>query len=165
MPHRGLHAEKGKLDPESDIKNIGARGCPGHRSFLRMLIKGSKQINWKFAEERPGIEQHCHSEPVRFPGVGIPIEFRAIYRHPFVGDGFPVPRNSETCMGRDGKPVPYDAFTVGPPNSNLSATKRKGLRAGNLPHENRCAQASAHSRRRFYTRMKPAMITSRIMRV
>ena len=120
MPHRGLHAEKGKLDPESDIKNIGARGFPGHRSFLRMLIKGSKQINWKFAEERPGIEQHYHSEPVRFPGVGLPIEFRAIYRHPFVGDGFPVPRNSETCLGRDGKPVPYDAFTVGPTNSNFS---------------------------------------------
>ena len=32
-----------------------------------------------------GIEQHCHSEPVLFPGVGISIEFWAIYRHPFVG--------------------------------------------------------------------------------
>ena len=31
----------------------------------------------------------------------------------------PVPRNSETCMGRDGKPVPYDAFTVGPTNSQF----------------------------------------------
>ena len=61
-----------------------------------------------------------HSEPVRFPGVGISIEFRAIYRHPFVGNGFPVPRNSETCLGRDGEPVPYDAFTVGPSNSILS---------------------------------------------
>ena len=37
----------------------------------------------------------------------------------FVGDGSPVPRNSETCMGRDGKPVPYDAFTVGPTNSQF----------------------------------------------
>ena len=25
-------------------------------------------------------------------------------------------------MGRDGKPVPYDAFTVGPTNSNLSVS-------------------------------------------
>ena len=31
----------------------------------------------------------------------------------------PVPRNSETCLGWDGKPVPYDAFTVGPSNSIL----------------------------------------------
>ena len=42
-----------------------------------------------------------------------------IFRHPFVGDGFPVPRNSQTCMGRDGEPVPYDALTVSPSNSNL----------------------------------------------
>ena len=66
-------------------------------------------------------EQHCHSEPVRTTDLGISIEFGTIYRHPFVGDGFPVLRNSETCVGRDGKPVPYDAFTVGPTNSNLSA--------------------------------------------
>ena len=38
----------------------------------------------------------------------------------FVGDGFPVPRNSQTHMGRDGKPVPYEAFTIGPSNSNLT---------------------------------------------
>ena len=25
----------------------------------------------------------------------------------FVGDGFPVPPNSQTHIGRDGKPVPY----------------------------------------------------------
>ena len=68
---------------------------------------------------QPAADQlRCHSEPVLFPGVGISIDFRAIYRHPFVGDGFPVPRNSETRMGRDGKPVPYDAFTVGPTNSS-----------------------------------------------
>ena len=73
----------------------------------------------EFVEERRGIEQHCHFEPVRTTLVGISIEFRAVHRHPFVGDGFPVPRNSETRMGRDGKPVPYDAFTVGPTNSNL----------------------------------------------
>ena len=35
----------------------------------------------KFVEERPGIEQHCHSEPVRTTFVGISIEFRATYRH------------------------------------------------------------------------------------
>ena len=39
----------------------------------------------EFAEESRRIEQHCHSEPVRFPGVGISIEFQAAYRHPFVG--------------------------------------------------------------------------------
>ena len=52
-------------------------------------------------------------------GVAISIEFKIAHRHPFVGDGFPVPRNSETRMGRDGKPVPYDAFTVGPTNSQF----------------------------------------------
>ena len=61
-----------------------------------------------------------HSEKVAHYFVGISIEFRTIYRHPFVGDGFPVPRNSETCMGRDGKPVPYDAFMVGPTNFQFS---------------------------------------------
>ena len=78
-----------------------------------------KQTNWEFAEGSAprttlSFRTSAHT------GVGIPIEFRAIYRHPFVGDGFPVPRNSETCLGRDGKPVPYDAFTVGPTNSNFS---------------------------------------------
>ena len=29
-------------------------------------------VKLEFDEERPGIEQHCHSEPVRFPGVAIP---------------------------------------------------------------------------------------------
>ena len=64
--------------------------------------------------------------PVRLSGTGGSthsphgIEFRTIYRHPFVGDGFPVPRNPETCLGRDGKPVPYDAFTVGPTNSSFT---------------------------------------------
>ena len=38
-----------------------------------------------FGGRSQGIEQHCHSEPVLFPGVGISIEFWAIYRHPFVG--------------------------------------------------------------------------------
>ena len=66
--------------------------------------------------------------PVRLSGTGGSthsphgIEFRTIYRHPFVGDGFPVPRNPETCLGRDGKPVPYDAFTVGPSNSHFPAS-------------------------------------------
>ena len=27
-----------------------------------------------------------------------------------VGDGFPVPRNSEICMGWDGKPAPYEVW-------------------------------------------------------
>ena len=27
--------------------------------------------NLEFAEGSQGVEQHCHSEPVRFPGVGI----------------------------------------------------------------------------------------------
>ena len=71
-------------------------------------------------------EQHCHLRTSAHYFVGISIEFRTIYRHPFVGDGFPVPRNLETCMGRDGKPVPYDAFTVGPPNSNLSLSFLSG---------------------------------------
>ena len=35
----------------------------------------------EFADERPGIEQHCHSEPVRTTFVGISIEFRTAYRH------------------------------------------------------------------------------------
>ncbi len=39
----------------------------------------------EFAEEKLGIEQHCHSEPVRFPGVGSSIEFQEAYRHPSVG--------------------------------------------------------------------------------
>ena len=51
-----------------------------------------------------------HSEPFRFPGVGISIEFRAIYRHPFVGNGFPVPRSSETCLGRDLETRPLRCF-------------------------------------------------------
>ena len=51
-----------------------------------------------------------HSEKVAHYFVGISIVFRPIYRHPFVGDGFPVPRISETCMGRDGKPVPLRCF-------------------------------------------------------
>ena len=84
--------------------------------------------NLEFAEGSQGVEQHCHLRTSAPASVGISIEFRAIYRHPFVGDGFPVPRNSETCMGRDGKPVPYDAFTVGPTNSNLRTTER--YRAG-----------------------------------
>ena len=45
-------------------------------------------------------------------GVGISIDFRALYRHPFVGDGFPVPWNLKTRMGWDGKPVPYDAVRL-----------------------------------------------------
>ena len=43
--------------------------------------------------------------------------------------------------------------------------KRKGWGREIFRTKKSCAQASAHSRRRFYTRMKPAMITSRIMRV
>ena len=74
----------------------------------------------EFVEVSACTEQHCHLRTSAHYFVGISIEFRTIYRHPFVGDGFPVPRNLETCMGRDGKPVPYDAFTVGPSNSNLS---------------------------------------------
>ena len=33
----------------------------------------------------------------------------------FVGDGFPVPRNSQTHMGQDGKPVPYEENRYGVP--------------------------------------------------
>ena len=32
-------------------------------------------------KESQGIEQHCHSEPVLFPGVGISIELQATHRH------------------------------------------------------------------------------------
>ena len=35
----------------------------------------------EFAEGNQGIEQHCHSEPVRTTFVGISIEFRTAYRH------------------------------------------------------------------------------------
>ena len=43
-------------------------------------------------------------------------------------------------MGRDGKPVPYDAFTVGPPNSNFSAPKKKGAAGGkSSARESLCA--------------------------
>ena len=50
-------------------------------------IYGSHRRTGKreFVEVSARPEQHCHSEPVRFPGVGISIEFRAAYRHPFVG--------------------------------------------------------------------------------
>ena len=37
--------------------------------------------NWEFAEGSQGIEQHCHSEPVRTTFVGISIESRAAHRH------------------------------------------------------------------------------------
>ena len=37
--------------------------------------------NWEFVEGSQGIEQHCHSEPVLFPGVGISIELQATHRH------------------------------------------------------------------------------------
>ena len=73
---------------------------------------------------------------MRTTDLGISIEFRTIYRHPFVGDGSPVPRNSETCMVRDGKPVPYDAFSVGSPNSNLPNHKTIPSGAGQeRPHK------------------------------
>ena len=36
--------------------------------------------NLEFAEGSQGVEQHCHSEPVRFPGVGISIDFQAAFR-------------------------------------------------------------------------------------
>ena len=71
-------------------------------------------LNWNLSNR-----QNVSFRTSAYTGVGISIEFQTIYRHPFVGDGFPVPRNSETCMGRDGKPVPYDAFTVGPTNSQF----------------------------------------------
>ena len=35
----------------------------------------------EFVEEKPGIEQHCHSEPVRTTFVGISIEFQDQERH------------------------------------------------------------------------------------
>ena len=41
-----------------------------------------------------------------------PAYHRTIPAGPYgiVGDGFPVPRNSEICMGWDGKPVPYEVW-------------------------------------------------------
>ena len=46
------------------------------------------RLSAKTADRKTGIwhiVRTCHSEPVLFPGVGISIEFWAIYRHPFVG--------------------------------------------------------------------------------
>ena len=79
-----------------------------------MPIGSALQIGYLAGRQNVSFRASVHT------GVGISIEFRASYRHPFVGDGFPVLRNSETCMGRDGKPVPYDAFTVGPTNSQFN---------------------------------------------
>ena len=38
-----------------------------------------RKLEFVEVSARPG--QHCHSEPVRFPGVGISIEFQAAHRH------------------------------------------------------------------------------------
>ena len=38
------------------------------------------------------IVRTCHSDKVAHTGVGISIEFRAIYRHPFVGAVIDRPR-------------------------------------------------------------------------
>ena len=54
------------------------------------------------------IEQHCHSEPVRFPGVGISIEFQAAYRHPFVGAVNDRPRK---CTEFQRAFTSYDSFS------------------------------------------------------
>ena len=76
---------------------------------------------FRYGENR----QFNEVEVVELIGQSCAIEFQVIYRHPFVGDGFPVPRNSETCLGRDGKPVPYDAYTVGLTNSQFIRFLRK----------------------------------------
>ena len=94
-----------------DLDSLRAAPPARYRSVVR---------KFGICRGKPGRRTTLSFRTSAHTGVGISIEFRTIYRHPFVGDGFPVPRNSETCMGRDGKPVPYDAFTVGPPNSNLS---------------------------------------------
>ena len=44
-----------------------------------------------FSELSQGIEQQCHSEPVRLSGVGISIIYLTIHRHPFVGAGLDPP--------------------------------------------------------------------------
>ena len=48
-----------------------------------------KRINGICGESH-GLEQHCHSEPVRLTGVGISIEFQAAYRHTVCSIRFPV---------------------------------------------------------------------------
>ena len=92
---------------------------------MRTLVPGGVRIFCAASKSRSLRLVHRQNMSFRtsaHAGVGISIEFGTIYRHPFVGDGIPVPRNSETCVGRDGKPVPYDAFTVGPPNSHFPAS-------------------------------------------
>ena len=79
----------------------------------------------EFADERPGIEQHCHSEPVRTTFVGISIEFQTIYRHtdcfilPFPGVhpqetvllSRRLPHQSEDWFAMTGKSAPRHRTT------------------------------------------------------
>ena len=128
---------------------------------LRLSALVSRLINWNL-QRGAHPEQRCHSEPARRLQWESPSKFRTIYRHPFVGDGFPVPRNSETCMGRDGKPVPYDAFAVGPTNSQFlsqlfSADNLKPRLFGQAPYGQSGVFSSAKSvyHRFFFLAIEP----------
>ena len=82
-----------------DLDSLRAAPPARYRSVVR---------KFGICRGKPGRRTTLSFRTSAHTGVGISIEFRTIYRHPFVGDGFPVPRNSETCMGRDGRPVPYE---------------------------------------------------------
>ena len=78
-------------------------------------------------KESQGIEQHCHSEPVLFPGVGISIELQTTHRHtgcsilPFSGVH---PREVVLLSGRlprqESELARNDRKVGNPPNSNSS---------------------------------------------
>ena len=78
-----------------------------------------------------GIEQHCHSEPVRTTFVGISIEFQTIYRHTdcFILP-FPGVHPQETVLLSRRLPHQSEdwfAMTGNSPNSNLSVCLRKPI--------------------------------------
>ena len=92
---------------------------------LRLSALVSRLINWNL-QRGAHPEQRCHLRTSAPASVGISIEISDYLSSSIRRGRVPVPRNSETCMGRDGKPVPYDAFTVGPTNSQFICLLKSG---------------------------------------
>ena len=71
------------------------------------FLSGSvhKATNWNLTHR-----QNVSFRTSAHTGVGISIEFRAIYRHPFVGDGFPVPPEFRDLYGAGRETRPLRCF-------------------------------------------------------
>ena len=88
-------------------------------SALRRSVSFYRSLENLNVAGRAISEQHSHSEKVAHTGTGISIEFRAIHRHPFVGDGFPVPPEFADAYEAGRETRPLRCYTVGPPNSQF----------------------------------------------